>query len=128
MKDIEAVETKMKLLTTGDKTIVSEELGQSLGKTAMKCRFEGYREYLYFILNFIAFYGYLMGIIVYYVEEENEPSGIRSLKFGASHEIADWTGNFAGDFMWTLEPMIILSSPFFLNRMTKYRETKIKSD
>lgn len=127
-KDIEVIETKIKVLTTGDKNIVSEELAQSLQQTAIECKFEGYREYLYFILNFIAFYGYLMGIIVYYFEEENEASGIKSLKFGATHEFADWTGNFVGDFMWTVEPILILSSPFLLRRMMKYGETKIKSD
>lgn len=133
-KDMEGVETQIKLLTSKDnKTIVSEEVGQRLQNSAVKYKMEGYREYLYFILNFIAFYGYLLGIIVYYFEENEEtkqqqPYFVTSLKFGTTNEIADWAGNFAGDLIWTIEPIVILLSPILIKRMIKLGETKIKSD
>ena len=91
-------------------------------------RMEGYREFLYFILNWIAFYGYMLGIIVYYYEQEEfQPWHIRRMKFGLKNEDADWNGNFAGDLMWTIEPIIILTSPMLLGWL-KPKPSKVKMD
>ena len=74
-----------------------------LEASAVTKRYEGYREFLYFLLNFVAFYGYMLGILVYYQQKENEQSiYVRSLKLGMSNADADWAGNFAGDLMWTI--------------------------
>lgn len=63
-------------------------------------RYEAYREFVYFVLNFIAFYGYMLGVLTYYFsEDENEYSLVRTLKLGMTHSDADWHGNFAGDLM-----------------------------
>jgi hypothetical protein len=35
--------------------------------------------------------------------------------FHLDPDLADWRGNFAGDFMWTVEPIIILASPFLIS-------------
>ena len=70
---------------------------------AVATRYEAYREFVYFLLNFVAFYGYLLGILVYYREsEDDEPLYVRTLKLGMANADADWTGNFAGDLMWTI--------------------------
>ena len=91
-------------------------------------RMEGYREFLYFILNFFAFYGYLIGIITYYYDnEEAQPYHIQTLKFGYSNSDAEWYGNFGGDLMWTVEPIVILVSPILL-RSVKQAEKKEKAD
>lgn len=128
-KEVEEIESKVEALIQGNKTIVSTETAERLQDLAVTSKFEGYREYVYFLLNFIAFYGYLLGIIVYYFDQEEEqPSFVTTMKMGATNDIADWTGNFAGDLMWTIEPAIILSSPFILKNMVKRGETKIKSD
>jgi len=128
-KEVEAVETKVKLLTEGGKTIISDEIGERLQESAITHRWEGYREYIYFLLNFVAFYGYLLGIIVYYFDKEDEqPSFVASLKLGSTNEVADWTGNFAGDLMWTLEPTVILLSPLIIRQMAKRGKMKIKAD
>ena len=77
---------------------------------------KGYREFLYLVLNFIAFYGYLMAIITfYYPDDEFQPFWVTQMKFGYDNNFADWSGNFAGDLMWTIEPMVILASPFYLS-------------
>lgn len=77
---------------------------------------KGYREFVYFVLNLIAFYGYLMGIITfYYPDDEFQPLYVQKLKFGYGNAIADWTGNFAGDLMWTIEPLFILGSPMVMS-------------
>lgn len=94
-----------------------------------QCQLEGYREFLYFIFNFIAFYGYLMGPLVYFFENEQlQPLHVKSLKFFYNNESADWIGNFAGDLMWTIEPMVILSSPFLIQMAKPQKAKKIKSD
>lgn len=95
---------------------------------AISTRYEAYREFIYFLLNFVAFYGYMLGILVYYRNEDvDEPLYVRTLKLGMGNADADWTGNFAGDLMWTIEPMIILASPALVNWLTPKR-TKLKVD
>jgi len=42
---------------------------------------------------------------------------VRSLKLGYGNSDADWGGNFAGDLMWTVEPVVILASPYFIKKM-----------
>lgn len=129
-KDAEVVESKIKALTDGKTVILSNEKGERLETLAVTSKYEGYREYVYFLLNFIAFYGYLLGIICYYFDDKEgeQPSFVTNMKMGYSNEVADWTGNFAGDLMWTIEPAIILSSPMILRMLTKRGETKVKSD
>ena len=79
-------------------------------------RLEGYREFLYFVLNFIAFYGYLMAPLTFYYDDEtNQPYHIQSMKLWYQNSDADWTGNFAGDLCWTIEPIVILGSPFLVS-------------
>jgi hypothetical protein len=94
-----------------------------------RTRLEGYREYLYFVMNCVAFYGYLVGIVVYYWEDElKQPAWVQQgLLLGMNNTHADWHGNFAGDLMWTIEPIIILGSPSLLSLM-KPKQTKIKAD
>jgi hypothetical protein len=77
---------------------------------------KGYREFIYFVLNFVAFYGYLMGIVAfYYPDDDHQPSFVTLMKFGYGNAVADWTGNFAGDLMWTIEPIFILGSPMVMS-------------
>jgi hypothetical protein len=128
-KEVEGVETKIKLWTSGNATIISEDLAIALQDISVECKLVGYREYLYFVLNFIAFYGYLLGIICYYFDkDEDQHYVVTSLKFGTTNAVADWTGNFAGDLMWTIEPAIILLSPIIIRRMARQDKSKIKSD
>lgn len=90
---------------------------------------EGYREFLYFLFNFVAFYGYLMGPLAYYYEDEKlQPFHVRSLKLFYDNEYADWAGNFAGDLMWTIEPVVIIGSPFLVEMMKGQKARKVKSD
>jgi hypothetical protein len=95
------------------------EFAYRLQQQADRLKLEGYREYLYFWINWIAFYGYLLGIVCYYTDESisTESIHLRWMKFGLSHADADWHGNFAGDLMWTIEPIIILTSPWLIERI-----------
>jgi heme/copper-type cytochrome/quinol oxidase subunit 4 len=73
-------------------------------------------ELTYFILNFIAFYGYSLCILAYYFANSND-TWHHMLKFGMTHTDSDWWGNLAGDLAWTIEPAIILYQS--LGKVTK---------
>lgn len=90
-----------------------------------RMKFEGYREYIYFILNLIALYSYMICIIVFYYDNEHaQPYIIRSVVLlGFDNASADWYGNFWGDLMWTIEPIIALCSPAILDAMKKLTTT-----
>ena len=88
---------------------------------------EGYRECVYLVLNFFAFYGYLACILVYYHPDEiSRPGYVRSMLFGMTGADADWLGNAVGDFMWTVEPIIILTSPIIINSLSPKKRKKEK--
>ena len=73
-----------------------DEVGDRMMPSVDKLRMEGYREFLYFVFNFVAFYGYLMApLTFYYDDEETQPDYIQAMKFYNSNADADWTGNFA---------------------------------
>ena len=95
--------------------------------SARVTRWEGYREYIYLVINTLAFYGYLLGIVVWvWDDEQNQPQSVRALMLGMENESADWHGNFLGDLMWTIEPVIILASPSLFQRF-KPKSTKLKT-
>lgn len=62
---------------------------------------------VYFVLNFVAGYGYLLGILAYYFQGQNA-QWHAVLKFGLGHESSSWWGNLAGDVAWTVEPLLII--------------------
>ena len=101
------------------------DLADDLLDRARVTRMEGYREFLYFVLNLAAFYGYMMGIVCFYWQEEAaHPSWVRNFLFNMTVADADWRGNMAGDSAWTIEPIVILTSPLLLER-SKAKKTKI---
>ena len=72
-----------------------EEIADRLRQDAHTTKMEGYREFLIFAMNFVAFYGYLMGILCFYFyDEANEPVWLKYSKFYHTHAMADWFGNF----------------------------------
>lgn len=110
-------------------TAAFEDAKDRLEDAVPQLRMEGYREFLYFVFNFVAFYGYLMApVAFYYDNEEEQPYHIQSMKLFYSNNDADWTGNFAGDLMWTIEPIVILGSPFLIQMMKPRKGNKLKSD
>jgi hypothetical protein len=112
-----------------------------ISSAAYVIRMEGYREFIYFILNCVAFYGYFLCIICFYyphpynnLDEQQvgaagrdatpfnattttttTPLLVRHLMFHMDPQLADWRGNFAGDFMWTVEGLVTFGSPFLIS-------------
>ena len=123
-KEEEGVATKLIAFAKNvDQDIVDRIKAQS--RIAL---FEGYREYVYLVLNFFAFYGYLVCIIVFYYQEEaDQPEYIRASLGWMKNDDVDWLGNAVGDFMWTVEPLIILGSPLIISSMSP-KKKKAKKD
>jgi hypothetical protein len=84
----------------------------------------------YFVINFIAGYGYLLGILAFYCPASPDESIVsKSLKFGhfgVSDDAADFWGNFSGDFAWTLEPFFILFGQTLVAKLAQKKVVKKK--
>lgn len=109
---------------------VQKEKAEELRGIQRATEFEGYREFLYFAINSIAGYGYSACVVVYYWPDElQQPDWMRLLLLHFSNKDADWHGNFAGDMMWTIEPIIVLLSPILITAVRnsgKKKRTKTK--
>lgn len=83
--------------------------------TGQKLSNEFYLNLLYFILNFIAGYGYMMGIFTFCFPHTaaTVPFWLQIIYFGLTPSQADWWGNFAGDLSWTIEPFIVLLLAYY---------------
>lgn len=113
-KEIDFIDSKLKEIKKLDDKEKFQNIVSHLEVDSANANLQGWREYIYFLLNFLAFYGYLMGIIVYiWNDEANQPLYISRIKFWMTNPDADWRGNFLGDLMWTVEPVVILASPSF---------------
>ncbi len=124
-REVEAVATNLTALskTMDDPDTIANRI-LALSRIAS---FEGYRGFVYLILNFLAFYGYLVCIAVYYHQDESaQPEYIRAMLFWKTNADADWLGNAVGDFMWTVEPIIILCSPMIIHSISS--QTKAKKE
>jgi len=138
-REIKQVRAFVEGLTHGDrrtasvKAIVAKakdacEKDGRLDELSVETRWHGYLEYIYFVLNFIAFYGYMLGILTYYFDDAYlEGTYTGSLRLGYSNASADWGGNFAGDAMWTVEPVFILSTPMLLGWVKPRKATNGKA-
>jgi len=128
-KEAETVQASLKLLSSEETKKSMKDISDKLKQEAKMLQWVGYRSFLYFILNFIAFYGYLLGILVYYMtSSEDETSSTTPyftlLLLGMSPTDADWHGNFIGDLMWTVEPIIIIGSPYIFQILLTGRDRK----
>ncbi len=76
-----------------------------------------YRDYMYLLLNLLAFWGYLMAPITFYLPETSNSTINTVATLGMADSEADWLGNFVGDLCWTIEPAIILFGGWFVQKM-----------
>jgi hypothetical protein len=105
------------------RTKIQNDLAITIQPNILKLQLYGIRELIYLVINTIAWYGYGMCIIVYYYPIVlQQPDYIRILLLYYHNDDADWYGNFAGDVMWTIEPIIIIISPIIINVLTRKRQ------
>lgn len=88
-----------------------------------------------FLFNLTAGVAYMVGILAFYFPNAGSTPGTVSqiahvLMFKMSRANAEWYGIFTGDLAWTLEPLLVLASPWLIQRFTKEVEKapKPKSD
>mmetsp|Transcript_8813 Transcript_8813/g.24394 ORF Transcript_8813/g.24394 Transcript_8813/m.24394 type:complete len:276 (-) Transcript_8813:38-865(-) len=104
-----------------------QDKAHELQVTSQQVRWEGYREFIYFVLNTVAFYSYMFCILVWYFDDDaNKPTHVQYIMFGLDNAAADWHGNFWGDLMWTIEPIVILGTPYLFARLKQNQRAKLQ--
>ena len=85
---------------------------------------------IFFLLNFIAGYGYMLGILASprYFPDSILDKGRKKmqlvqpwhhvLKFGLEHDTSAWYGNVVGDTAWTIEPILAIVSAYIYARIS----------
>ncbi len=112
----------------------SYHLANDLSKQAYDLFVNNIFDTVYLILNFIAFYGYLMGVLAYFVPDAAGPvttgfkTLVHKLLFKMPNDQAMDAGFLAGDVAWTVEPALALVSPYILKFFAKRREDKQKKN
>ena len=113
---------------------IDKEHAATLKHQSLMQQLQGYREFVFWGLNAVAFCSYLICIVVFYYHEESaQPYWMRSILLqDMDNALADWHGNFWGDLMWTIEPLVVLvsSAVFFVLKQQHQRRTtsKLKTD
>lgn len=110
-----------------------EDLLNTLNKTKMQLVYESVFDIFYFILNFVAGYGYLLGILAFYFpyassKTNNVDAIVKALMFQMSNDDADWWGNFAGDLAWTIEPVLVMTQGWIIKNLMKKQFSKAKKE
>eukprot|EP01039_Chlorochromonas_danica_P011442 gene11442-12794_t len=91
-----------------------EELIQRLHNQSQQQLYQAFMAFIYFALNLIAAYGYMLCCLAFYFPQASLDSAQTSdyiasmLMFNLPNSDADWYGNFVGDLCWTIEPFLIL--------------------
>lgn len=101
--------------------ISKETLTKTMEQKSIKLGYTSMYDIVYFIINIIAGYGYMMGIMVYYFPTGYLSNSYESLcsmvLLNLTRSDADWYGNFAGDFAWMVEPIVVLTNAYILNKL-----------
>jgi hypothetical protein len=120
-EEIGAVSSVLKALSSYDKKGADglahrDALADEIERNSTEANYLTYFDIVYLLLNFIAFYGYLLGVLAFYYPEyvngvKAGPIWVKQLMFNMTDSDADWWGVLAGDLAWTIEPMLILLQP-----------------
>jgi hypothetical protein len=121
-QDVAALST---LLSGGDERVSVNDLGRDLFKKASLLLHETVLESAYFLLNAVAFYGYLIAVLDFFFPRSKLDLStafgavISALMLKLSADTAMDVGFFTGDLAWTVEPALALASPFILNYLAQ---------
>ena len=110
-KELETLKTIANNFAKYDDSLLSQHRIKVLDDieiAAEESKILSFLDMIYFILNFVAGYGYLLGILAFYSPSSDNNLIVKMMMLGMSHDNADWWGNLAGDMAWTIEPAIIL--------------------
>eukprot|EP01034_Spumella_vulgaris_P023075 gene23075-29267_t len=109
------------ILSGSDQPVPVNDLGRDLFKKASVLLHETVLDSAYFLLNAIAFYGYLIAVLDFFFPRSKLDlstafgSVISFMMLKLSSDTAMDLGFLAGDMAWTVEPALALAAPFILN-------------
>ena len=90
------------------------------------------KDMILFLLNVIAGFGYLLGILNFYCKKSNGScvscAWRERLAFGLDGESADLYGNLAGDFSWTVEPFFVIVAVPIIYSYVSHRSYDVRYD
>lgn len=95
---------------------LSEVLNR-IDRYSQECVFDLSLTMVCFVLNGLAGYGYLLGILAYYYPKASLDSNnviemvVKMLMWNMSASTAEYVGNLVGDVAWTIEPVVVLLVP-----------------
>lgn len=124
----EADETRRR--SADKKEVSAKVVADSLRQVTLKLRCEVAIDLVILVLNVIAFYGYGLGVLAFLfpgIEAAAQSAAqgssaaatlVKPLFLGMTSEQADFYGFLSGDAAWTIEPALILSSPYITTAWT----------
>jgi hypothetical protein len=121
-QDVAALST---LLSGDDAKVQVNDLGRDIFKKASLLLHETVLESAYFLLNAVAFYGYLIAVLDFFFPRSKLDLStafghvISTLMLKLSADTAMDVGFLAGDMAWTVEPALALAAPFILNYLAQ---------
>jgi hypothetical protein len=104
-EDVQAVSESLRRVSSDPR---KDLLRQRMRSLAAYSRAKSVLAAIFTALNAVAWYGYLVAALTFYVDESTEPHLFKAAKLFLSHRDADHWGNLAGDLAWTLEPLVII--------------------
>ena len=105
-EDLKAISSAVNRLVTKErsaKAVTARLLG-----LATYFRSIAVMDLIFFLLNVLAWYGYLVAALTFYIPEQSQPLWFALMKLQLPHATCDWWGNFLGDLAWTIEPFLLL--------------------
>lgn len=110
-----------------DRTNALLSYQERLQKRKSETKIEMINTTILFILNFIAFYGYMMSILSFYYPNASTSDDASVMEYftkifclNLSLSAADFYGSLAGDIAWALEPAYVLFVIPFLKAKTSH--------
>mmetsp|Transcript_147 Transcript_147/g.225 ORF Transcript_147/g.225 Transcript_147/m.225 type:complete len:383 (+) Transcript_147:67-1215(+) len=140
-KEVIEVDTKIMHLLSMNEQDVDEKEAKFIKQTIFSAadrlekefnvvKVKGWFEYIYLVLNCITFYGYLVGCVVFFFDEEtSQPILVRNVKFGMDNQTAEWHGYYIAYIMVILDSVLRLSSPTIIGYLAVPKPSpRIKTD
>lgn len=125
-----AVETPQRITRSRAKSSMAAQAVSSSVLASLDARkreqiVSGLMTLAFFLLNFGAGYSYLMCVLAFYAPHEGFGGDsiigamVSLMMFNQPSAVADWWGGLLGDIFWTVEPVLVLASPYLTKFLYK---------
>jgi hypothetical protein len=131
------------IIKEGDPKVIKTEISaklddysQRLFRYQQNMKTDALITFISFAVNAIAFYGYMMGVLAFFFpsaalsEDASYPEFFSKLfMLNLSNDDASNYGIFAGDFAWTIEPLLVLFLfPYLKNQSNSRMQMQVQTD